>query len=69
MKLAKGLTDEICRKVEGVVWKARDGDGRTELNDGEEVYFLEESFVYIEDAAGSTERIRTARLSTEHSLF
>ena len=33
------MTDEICRKVEGVVWKARDGDGRTELGDGEEVCF------------------------------
>ena len=39
MKRVKGLTDEICRKVEGVVWKARDGDGRTELGDGEEVCF------------------------------
>ena len=43
----KGLKDEICRKGEGVVWKARDGEGRTELSDGKEVCFLEESFVYI----------------------
>jgi len=47
LKRAKGLKDEICRKVEGVVWKARDGDGRTDLNDGEEESFLKESFVYI----------------------
>jgi len=39
--------EEICRKVEGVVWKASDGDGRTELGDGEEVCFYAESFVYI----------------------
>jgi len=63
------MKDEICRRVEGVVWKARDGDERTDLNDGEKECFLYESFVYIGDAAGSTERIRTARLSTEHSLF
>jgi len=28
LKRAKGLKEEICCKVEGVVWKARDGDGR-----------------------------------------
>ena len=27
LKKGKGLKDEICRKVDGVVWKARDGDG------------------------------------------
>jgi len=43
----KGLKDAICRNVEGVVWKARDGNGRTDLNDGEEDFFLYESFVYI----------------------
>jgi len=47
LKRAKGLKEEICWKVEGVVWKARDGDGRTYLNDGEEESFLYESFVYI----------------------
>jgi len=36
---------EICRNVEGVVWKARDGDRRTDLSDGEEECFLYESFV------------------------
>jgi len=38
---------EICRKVESVVWKARDCGGRTELSDGNEVCFFDESFVYI----------------------
>jgi len=38
---------EICRKVEGVVWKATEGCGRTELSDGDEVCFFDESFVYI----------------------
>jgi len=31
--------DEIGRKVEGVIWKPRDGDVRTELGDGEEGCF------------------------------
>ena len=35
----KGLNNEI-RKAEGVIWKERDGDGRTDLNDGEEEVFL-----------------------------
>jgi len=28
LKWVKGLKEEIWGKVEGVVWKARDGDGR-----------------------------------------
>ena len=51
------------------VWKEREDDGRWDLNDCEEECFLYQSFVCVWDAAGSTERIRTARLSTEHSLF
>jgi len=47
LERAKGLKDAICRKDEGVVWKARDGDGRIDLGDGEEECFLEESFVHI----------------------
>jgi len=47
LKRTKGLKEEMCWKVEGVVWKARDGDGRKDLNDGEEKSFLYESFVYI----------------------
>ena len=46
LKRAKGVKDGICMGVEGVVWKARDGDGRTVLSDGEEECFSE-SFVYI----------------------
>jgi len=41
------MKEGICRKVEGVVWKARDGDGRIDLNDGEKECFLYKTFVYI----------------------
>jgi len=37
----------MCLKIVGVDWKERDGDGSEDLNEGEEGFFLYESFVYI----------------------
>jgi len=30
----------MCQKVEGVIWKERDGDGTDDLDEGAERFFL-----------------------------
>jgi len=42
----KGLKEKICWKLEGAVWKTRDGDGRADLNGGEEVSCMRVLCIY-----------------------
>jgi len=46
LKRAKGLKEEIGWKVESAVWKARDGDGRADLNGGEGVSCMRVLCIY-----------------------
>ena len=36
----------MCWKVEGVIWKERDGDGRTDLNGTKKFFPVREFWVY-----------------------
>jgi len=46
LKQAKGLKEEMWWTVEGAVWKARDDDGRVDLNGGEEVSCMRVLCIY-----------------------
>jgi len=52
----------MCWKVEGVVWKERDGDGRENLN--EEEFSCRSVLCIYRTLLTAQKRIRTARLSS-----
>jgi len=61
----------MCRIVEGVVWKQKDGYGRIDLSEGQRAkFFVQKSFcVYIGRCWQYTMDKNSNTLSTDHSLF
>ena len=67
-----GLREEMFRRLEGVAWKEREGDGTESkgLDEGEErVFPMGKFWVYIGDHGRWRKNKAHKTLSTEHSLI